>query len=36
MKALKKITFGRVLGFVAVLCLSWVTILITSESRLGR
>lgn len=36
MKALKKITFGRVLGLVAVLCISWVTILITKESRWRR
>lgn len=35
MKALNKITFGRVLGFVAVLCIGWVTILITIESRRG-
>lgn len=33
MKALKKIMFGRVLGLVAVLCVSWVTILITNGSR---
>ena len=36
MKILKKITFGRVLGLVAVLCITWVTVLITNESRWAR
>ena len=31
MKTLKKITFGRVLGLIAVLCLCWVSILVSVE-----
>ena len=34
MKTLKKITFGRVLGLIAVLCLCWVSILAVSYTHL--
>ena len=36
MKTLKKITFGRVLGLIAVLCLCWVSILLSVEFYAAR
>ena len=36
MKTLKKITFGRVLGLIAVLCLCWVSILVSVEFYAAR
>ena len=36
MKTLKKITFGRVLGLIAVLCVCWVSILVSVEFYAAR
>ena len=36
MKTLKKITFGRALGLIAVLCVCWVSILVSVEFYAAR